>query len=507
MKIIQTDNMSPSGTTEGLWIYNGLDCCVTLEVLNVTETLLDNTTRGTYEFSKSLQGPILEMNMRGVKVDLPERARLLTAYETDLARLAGQLDRILHEGYGVILNWRSPKQLIEFFYGTLSLPEIRKRNQKGQMVPTINREALEKLSSYFTAQPVVSHLLKMRDIAKKVGVLRTNIDTDGRMRTSYNIAGTTTGRLSSALSDFGTGTNLQNIEQRLRRVFIPDPQLKFANADLSQADARWVGAILWNLFSDGTYLDACESGDLHTTVCRMAWSDLAWTGDPKSDRAIADRPAYRDMSYRDLAKRLGHGTNYLGMPATMAKHSKLPRDLIEDFQKRYFNAFPTIREWHNWVRAQLLQHGYITTIFNRKRWFFGRRNDDAVVREAVAFEPQSCTSDLINMGLLNIWRQGIAQPLLQVHDSILVQYPEELEFEVAPRVIAALEIPVELAKGRKFVIPSDAKVGWNWSDYSSSNPSGLMKWTGKKDERTRPSTETSVLDRSISAIHGRPSFT
>src|SRR6516165_6883191 len=85
---------------------------------------------------------------------------------------------------------------------------------------------------------------------------------------------------ASLLSDFGTGTNLQNIEDRLRSVFVADKGMKFAYVDLEQAESRLVGAIEWNLFRDGTYLDACESGDLHTSVCRLAWgSAVNWTGD------------------------------------------------------------------------------------------------------------------------------------------------------------------------------------------------------------------------------------
>src|SRR6516162_7019940 len=146
----------------------------------------------------------------------------------------------------------------------------------------------------------------MRDIAKKVSVLRTDIDPDGRMRTSYNIAGTSTGRFSSSLSDFGTGTNLQNIENRLRSVFVADQGMKFAYIDLEQAESRLVGAIEWNLFKDGVYLEACESGDLHTSVCRLAWGDvLPWTGDLETDKGLAKKPFYRQHSFRHMAKVLG----------------------------------------------------------------------------------------------------------------------------------------------------------------------------------------------------------
>jgi len=78
------------------------------------------------------------------------------------------------------------------------------------------------MEAYLIARPIVGHIKAMRDLGKKVSVLKTEIDPDGRIRTSYNIGGTTTGRLSSSFSEFGTGTNLQNIEESLRSVFIAD---------------------------------------------------------------------------------------------------------------------------------------------------------------------------------------------------------------------------------------------------------------------------------------------
>lgn len=495
------------GETEKLHVYNGLDCCVTLEVFNVIESQLDNTTRGTYEFSKALQAPVLEMNMRGVLIDQAERSRLLVAYRADIDRLEVNLYRIIREVFDIkpVAKsktgkwWRSNANLMALFYGVMRIPEVRKRNAKGQMVPTINREALEKISAYFNAEPIVRHILAMRDIGKKIGVLETAIDPDSRIRTSYNIAGTTTGRLSSSLSDFGTGTNLQNIEQRLRRIFVADPGYKFANIDLSQADARGVGAILWHLFGDRSYLDACESGDLHTYVCRLAWTNLPWTGDLKKDREIADQPAYRSMSYRDLAKRLGHGTNFLGTPRTMAKHTKTEVRVIEDFQNaRYFPVFPSIHKWHNHVRSTVWTDGYLTTLLGRKRWFFGRRDDDSTIREAVAYEPQSITADAIDRGMLAIWRADLAILLLQVHDSLLVQFPEPDEHILIPKLMAAIEQPISLPNGQSFVIPAEAKVGWNWSDFDyknpESNPDGLKKYDGSDTRRRRNPPSTSLLD-------------
>lgn len=494
------------------WIYNALDCCVTLEVCDELNAQMDNIARSTYEFSKSLQAPILEMSLRGVRIDTETRAETLRKYNEQSVRVAEHLDIILKEGIGVSnINWRSPAQLCSLFYDVMGYSPIRKRNAQGRMVPTANREAVEKLSQYWAAEPVCNHLLTLRDIEKKAQFLRTQLDPDNRIRTNFNIAGTKTGRFSSSISDFGTGTNLQNVDSDLRSCFIADPGMKFANLDLEQADARNVGAICWNLFLDshgpefaGAYLDACESGDLHTTVCRMAWTNLPWPEDRKGWRAVADQRAYRDMSYRDLAKRLGHGTNYLGTPPTMAKHTKVAVSLIESFQQRYFKGFPAIKAWHQEVARMVRDDSSIISLLGRRRFFFGRPNEAKTLREAVAHEPQSLTADEINFGILRLWRANRVQLLIQVHDSILFQYREEEEDEIIPWALEELKTHIELRGGRKFVVPTEAKVGWNWGDVKYdkagnviANPQGLIKWKGGDSRKREPLRKATTSFRGL----------
>lgn len=488
MKVFHTDSDFPTSETEKLWVYNGLDCCITNEVLDALLPQLGNETAGTYAFSRDLQGPILQMNVTGVRIDQRRRGEVLHEFEQTVARIGGDLHYLLKEGIGVDINWRSPAQLKTLFYGVMGFAPIKKKG-----VPTVDRDALEKLAAHFYAEPIINHLLVLRDLQKKIGFLRTAVDPDGRMRTSFNIAGTTTGRLSSALSDFGTGTNLQNIEDSLRSIFIADPGMKFANIDLEQGDSRNVGAIIWNLFGDSTYLDACESGDLHTGVAKLVWPTLAWTGDGDRDKHLAETPYYRHYSYRYMCKKLGHGSNYLGTPPTLAKQAKVHISLVKEFQPRYFHAFPGIPRWQQWVRDEIARRGVITTLLGRRRYFFGRRNDDSTIREAVAFEPQSLTADEVNLALLAIWRAEAAQPLLQVHDSLLLQFPEDREEEVIPRLMKLMEVPIDI-RGRRFVVPSEAKTGWNWGSWSESNPDGLTKFKGSDSRRRTQRAKTSRLD-------------
>lgn len=496
MKIIDSASLTPSSLlmmneTEKLWCYNGIDCCVTLEVRNVIKPQLDNASTHAYQFSKDLIGPILEMNMRGVAVDSRTREETVKSLEADLALLEKNLRKIIFGVFGIFINWRSNDALKDIFYRRMMIPPMRNRNAKGVYVETVDRDALEKLNVYFYARPIISHILALRDIGKKIGVLKTSIDPDGRMRTSYNIGGTTTFRLSSSLSDFGTGTNLQNIEQKLRRPFVADKGHKLAYIDLEQAESRAVGGYCWNIFHKGGYLDACESGDLHTSVCRMAWTNLPWSGDLKSDRSIAEGPFYRQHSFRHMAKVLGHGSNYRGKPPTMAVHTKLDAKIIQEFQSRYFNAFPEIPEWHIWTERQLIETGHLFTLTGHRRWFFGRRTDDTTLREAIAYGPQGTIGVLLNQGLLRLWRMNICQILLQIHDALVIQYREDLEDVIVPQAIKALQNPIELAHGRTLLIPSEAKVGWNWAEQITDatgtvigNPDGLRKYRGS-DERKR----------------------
>src|SRR5687768_5152621 len=100
-RIIQTGDLrrdTPLSVNEAEWVYNGLDCCVTLEVLREIQPLLDSTTIHTYEFSKSLQGPVLEMTVRGIKVDQYRRKRVLGDVWQSITRLGDNLDYIIREG-------------------------------------------------------------------------------------------------------------------------------------------------------------------------------------------------------------------------------------------------------------------------------------------------------------------------------------------------------------------------------------------------------------------------
>lgn len=480
--------------------YNAMDCCVTEDVFDALDAMRSRA-EPVYSFERAMQGPALDMMLRGFLIDPVHRQKQITSYSEKREILSEKLNRFAYEIWAKPLNPNSPAQLADFFYNWLRVPVVRKKNKAtGEMVVTTDREALEKINDYWFASPFVNLISSLRDATKKLGTLRTGIDPDGRMRCTYNVCGTETGRWASSQNVWGRGTNLQNITEELRRMFVADPGYILVYIDGEQAESRLVGAILWKLFSDPRYLDACEAGDLHTTVTKLVWRNLDWTGDPKHDRKVAEAIFYRHFSYRDMAKRGGHGTNYRGSAWTMSKHLKVPKRLIESFQREYFTAFPGITQWHRYRQTELLRSPIMTTLFGRTRQFFGRPYDDHTLKEAIAFEPQSCVGDLINEGMRRCWekfRGDGFQLLAQVHDNLIGQVPVERAAELVPQLRATFEIPFEV-NGRTIVIPGEAKTGFNWSVYhEKTNPDGLKKWTGSEQRRRLENPQDGVLDRVV----------
>lgn len=503
-KIINTAefNFAELTADENHWTYNGLDSLLTHEICDVLLSQADDVAMQTYEFSKALQAPVLEMNMRGLRVNNRRKLQVIADIRTKIERLEHQLDLLIRDGIGSEgANWRSPKQLKELLYDVMGLPVQKKRNTNGVFAPTTDEAALEKLAVYFIAEPICNHLLLLRGLGKSLGFLRTGVDADGRMRTQFNIAGTVTGRFASSATDFDTGTNLQNVTESLRSVFVADKDMMFCNIDLEQGDSRNVGALCWNLLIDefgedfaGQYLNACESSDLHTFVTKMVYGDLLPWG-TASDREVAETIAYKHYDYRFLSKKSGHGSNYLMQPPTMAKNARCTIPMAKEFQEKYFGAFPCIPEWHKKVFWDLENLGYLQSPFGRRRFFFGRPKEGSTRREAVAHVPQSMTGDEINRALLRLWRDGRVQLMGQVHDSILFQFPAKDRDTIVPWALEQAKTTLVLERGREFSVPVEAKTGYNWGNYSEDNPDGLMKWKGGDDrKRQEVSFQLSLSD-------------
>ena len=508
---IETGGLKPGGLSpdDSLQVYNGLDCCLTTEVfgeIKRTYASSQSQWQGIYDFERALQGPYLEIMQRGFKVDEIGRrtaSRELTTRINHLTQLVNEWAEVIWDKRYKdketkelrALNPQSPAQLKELFYSAMKLPEIW-LSQKGERKLSVNREALEKLDDYLYARPFTNAILSIRDLAKQREIFDSAIDPDGRFRAAYNIAGTETGRPSSSENAFGTGRNAQNIAPGLRYVFESDIGCTMCVIDLEQVEARDVGFFCGCLFDDWEFLDNCESGDLHTNNAKRIWPGLGWTEDKKADRLLADKNFYREFSFRDMAKRGSHLSNYMGTAWTAARSLKLPINILEEFQARYCRggtingqaiapAFPAIPRWWQWTATQLQTHGHITTPFGRRRHFFGRPGDDTTLREAIAFLPQSTTADRMNLGLWRTWRRlPEVQLLAQTYDSITFQFDSSRNADdIIGRILELIKVELVSPSGRRYVVPGEAKVGYNWGARVVQGDQDKARAEGKKVPR------------------------
>lgn len=446
-------------------IYNGFDTTGDHEIdEKLTEIYGAEAADTNYNFELGLQAPALEMMLRGFLVDRHAHQQVLAQTETKLEAAKKVLHYLSRAVQGKGVNYNSGPALRELFYDRMKLPKIS-RMVEGEITYPMDRKVLEQLANHYWAEPLVEAALLCRDLSGNKKVLTTEIDRDWRWRCSYNIGGTTTFRWSSSKSSIGTGNNFQNITEELRRIFIPDPGWKLYGPDLEQADAREVGYFCGTILGDWSYLDACESGDLHTTVTKLCYPEWKWSNDPAENRALADRKFYRHFSFRDASKRMGHGTNFFGKPPRIHEETKIPLKHVREFQPRYFAAYPCIQQMHQWIATEIQTKGYLVNVWGQRRDFLGRRADDETLRQAIAFMFQSATGTRLNLGLWRLWkRMGTrVQILSQLHDAVYFQAREtENEQELLREVNDCLSIPLE-HKGRKFVVPVEMLGGWNWA--------------------------------------------
>lgn len=536
---IETDKLDRVrlDTEQKLHVYNGLDCMLTLEVYEeIKPELKPETTAITYEFSKGMHGPAFTMMRRGFRVSeeriqkalhgdpdikrpkyrmdftkegmknwqnnlgLKGRIRFLSGIDkvnkgkrvekwvNEVVEDTAYLQRLSRAASGKSLNYRSGAQVQALLYDTLGIP---KQYHPKRGTVTVDNEALSKIATNYPRGAAIARcILRLRELDKLVSVLETERDDDGRIRCSYNVVGTETGRWSSSSTPFNTGTNLQNITHELRGTFEPDPGYKLIYADLKSAESFAVG----HLAGDENYIAACNSSDLHTMVASMVF------GIP-GEREEADKIYFQHFSYRDMAKRAGHGTNYMLTPHSLARQHKITVATALQFSMLYLGGeitearakkaglldfphekegkllffpgkFPRIRAWHAEIAEAIQTGATIVTPFGRERHFWGNPNDNKTLREAVAYGPQSTVGDLLNIALYRAWKylEGSSFQLLgQVHDAIVAQVRTEEVDEVIPELkrLMMVETPVN---GRIMRIPADVEIGDNWHDLEKWQP-------------------------------------
>jgi DNA polymerase-1 len=320
--------------------------------------------------------------------------------------------------------------MTDFFYRELAQKEIRSRKSKGL---TVDDAALEKIGQ---REPLLLPLLDRIAELRSLGVFRSTFleaptDIDDRMRCSFNIPGTATYRFSSSQNAFDSGMNLQNLPvgdeeaahgdlamPNIRKLFLPDPGYEFFDIDLDSADLRIV-------------VEEADVGEMREWLRegKKPYVEVAkeYYRDPSIDK---NHPSYK------FFKAFCHATHYLGTPSGMAdrinQHCRMygiPSLSVSDIdrlQSWYFGKFPSIRDWHERIKEQVMTKRYVQNVFGYRMWFFDRIEGN-IFNEAVAAIPQSTVACLINRGYVNLHnKHPEIQVLLQVHDSLAGQYPIEI---------------------------------------------------------------------------------
>jgi len=423
-------------TQEDLWAYNCRDCTYTREVGEAeAKALIERQLASVDSFQQALFFPVLDCMIRGVRIDLKEKARLSTYLQGEIDRRQTWLDRVC----GHPLNVNSSNQMKAFFYDDLGLPINWKRTPGGK-VATLDDAAIENLKGKeLITRPIFRKIQELRAIKKmKSDWAEMRLDEDLRARTSYNICGTKSFRFSSSENAFGTGRNLQNVTNKkgddesdidldlpdVRTMFIPDEGYEWFDVDLSKADLR---TVVWE--SNCTEMKAmlAEGRDPYIETARE------FHRDPTIKKFNPDGTL--NKKYDDF-KKFGHGTHFLGTPQGLAQRIGLTVHEAARTQAWYFGKYPAIKKWQEAFCEEVRRTHRVQNRFGYTFDFFGRI-DDSTFREAIAWVPQSTTGCVINRIWMNLWNnhRDLIQVLMQVHDSLDGQF----FITDRARAIAALE--------------------------------------------------------------------
>lgn len=395
---------------------------------------------------------IAAIERAGVALDV---AHLRNLSEELTVRLTALENEIYALGSYGPFNINSPKQLNDVLFGKLGLRVLEARKTAhGQST------AADVLESLRGQHPIIEKILDYREIAKLKG---TYVDAlpalinphTGRVHTSYNQTGTSTGRLSSS------SPNLQNIPirtdegRKVRRAFVAPPGFKLLSADYSQIELR----ILAHVSQDRTLLEAFAQGqDIHAATAA----------------AIYDIPLDQ-VSYeqRSFAKRINFGLMY-GMGAhRLARESSLSFAEAERFIQRYFARMPGVLRYLEQTKANARTKEGLETLFHRRRTFpilsggktANRQIIQAYERVAINFPIQGSAADIIKRAMIDLYaelqrRRLNAQIILQVHDELVLEVPDaELE-TTAALVVQTMEAAYVLDAPLR----ANAQVGLNWRD-------------------------------------------
>ena len=471
------------GADKEFWIYSAKDAVVLPEIKAATWTdLCEHGMRELFIETMNEFKPLTAMGMQGIRRD---KKLLLEEYEYEGIQYKGLngyvesrvelLQDELNKIAGEAINTKSSAQMKKFLYTKLNLPmQFHKSTGK----PTVDETAIAKLQQKSThpALQIIKELTRFRTF--KQNYLDDDLSLDDRSRTTYNQSRVSTARTSSSDAILGMGKNLQTIPSKPRhgepdynhiikeykRTFIADPGRIMWKRDYRQAEAMVVDYLAENLEAINDY----ELGiDKH---CKTA--AIIFDTDYKTvyEGYKNGNPEWK-IRRNSIGKPTRHGYNYKLGERTLSLNLAvegidIPPKECRKFIQALSTADPAILRWHAEVEAMIRKDRVLTNSLGLRRFVFGYI-DDGAIREMIAWEPQSTVGMLLNAALNRVYHESNildeSDFLLQIHDSIHGQSPEDKLEEHITEVGRLMEIPLKI-KNRILTIPSDLAVGLNWAD-------------------------------------------
>ncbi len=399
------------------------------------------------ELEMPLAAVLCRMERRGIAID--------TVYLRDLSKeicsCLEELEQKIYNLAGEEFNLNSPQQLSRILFDKLQLPEIRK-TKTGR---STDARVLEELAFQ---HEIAALLLHYRQLSKLEGTYLSGLielvdEKEGKLYTNFNQTVTATGRLSSS------DPNLQNIPvrleegRRIRKAFIPsgEDEILFA-ADYSQVELR----ILAHLSRDPILIEAFETGqDIHRRTA-----------------AEVNNITLEEVTpvMREKAKAVNFGIIYGSSDYGLAQNLKIPRSEAKAYIDSYFERYQGVKKYMEEIVKQAREQGYVTTLFNRRRYLPEIRSSNHnqrsfAERMALNTPIQGSAADIIKLAMLKIDRiikEGgfNTAMLLQIHDELLFEIKEdELSF-FAPMAQREMEQAYTLSVPLKV----DLKWGYSWEE-------------------------------------------
>lgn len=405
------------------------------------------------EIEMPLVQVLADMEMAGIALDVDYLAGL----SQEMNEQIGLIKTRIYNAVGSEFNLNSPQQLSEALFVRLNLtPPDRSRKTSSGFYST----AAGTLEVMQGEHEVVDWVLEYRELSKLQNTyvealpLQVNPDT-GRVHTSYNQAGSVTGRIASS------DPNLQNIPIRtelgrqVRRAFIAEPGNALLAVDYSQVELR----IVAHMSEDISMISAFNAGqDIHAATAAAVF------GIPIDQVS---------KSQRNRAKGVNFGLIY-GMSAFgLSRYVDITLAEAEDFVQAYFEQFPGVKSYLDGMKKMAAEKGYVETLLGRRRYFPGLKDQtnrnirSREEREAINAPIQGTAADIMKIAMLRIpgalrEAQLSGQMLLQVHDELVLECPEE---ELKPTADLVRQV-MENAYSLKIPLLAEAHSGPNWNEMS-----------------------------------------